>query len=108
MPQARQCRSRRTIANSTGLPLSIEIGASSPGTLGAIRIAGLKRHGVRAVHYLLPDPFDRKRSPSTAELQAWEARIKQFRIESYFDAYRSIKEEALLRLVTQLMSSGGK
>lgn len=83
---------------------SIEIGALSPGTLAEIRIAGVPRRSVCSVSYLLPDPFTGNRTPSTAELRAWEARMKEFRVDSYVEAYRRIKEKGLLRLAARLKS----
>lgn len=88
-------------------PASIEISVLSPGTLADIRLAGLPRGSVRSVRYLLPDPFDRVRAPSTAELRAWEARIAQFRVDSYLKVYRSITEEGLFRLAARLTTQRG-
>ncbi|MCW5735979.1 MAG: hypothetical protein KIS73_17760 [Enhydrobacter sp.] len=94
-------------APATGMS-SVEIGVLSPGTLADIRLAGLTRRDVRSVRYLLPDPFDGEHAPGTAELKAWEARIKQLRVDSYVKVYRSLDEEALFRLATRLRVKGGR
>lgn len=87
-------------------PPSIEISVLSPGTLADIRIAGLRRGGVRSVRYLLPDPFDGADAPSTAELKTWATRIKQFRVGGYIKVFRSINEEGLFRLAQRLTAKG--
>jgi hypothetical protein len=81
---------------------SIEIAASTPGTLGDIRIAGLGRHGPTSVRYRLPDPFAFGRSPGPADLKKWEATMKRFHVDTDFKQSRDITERSLFAIAARL------
>ena len=81
----------------------IEVAAHTPGTLGSIRVAGIKtgrKVTTAEVRYALPGPWSRRhgsKMPPKHELDAWEASVRSHRIEG-LDQYRRITEPMLLRI----------
>jgi hypothetical protein len=82
----------------------IEVAANTPGTVGDIRIAGVRSDVTAAVRYALPDPWDKPggRQPSDAEIDAWEAKVKQHRTGGDFRLCGVISERTILHIAEAL------
>lgn len=78
----------------------IEVAALTPGTLGDIRIAGIKSGMTASVRYALPDPWDKPgaKKPSDAEMDAWEASVRKHRADTDLEQYRRISVRSILRI----------
>ena len=74
----------------------IEVAALTPGTVGDIRIAGIAPGGSAAVRYVLPSPWDKRHKPPDAELDAWEAAMKQRQQDVDLEQYRRISARTIL------------
>lgn len=76
----------------------INIAALTPGTVGDIRIAGVAPGVTAAVRYVLPSPWDKqsRHPPPDAELDAWEASLKQHQRDMDLDQYRRISARTIL------------
>jgi len=82
----------------------IEVAAGTPGTVGDIRIAGVKSGVTAAVRYALPNPWDRAgaKTPSAAAIEAWEKRIKQHRADTDLEQYRRISARTIVQVAEAL------
>jgi hypothetical protein len=76
----------------------INIAASTPGTAGEIRIAGLAPGVTTAVRYLLPSPWDERsrQPPPDAELDAWETMVRRHHRDMDLEQFRRISAKTIL------------
>jgi hypothetical protein len=76
----------------------INIAASTPGTAGEIRIAGLAPGVTTAVRYVLPSPWDKRsrQSPPDAELDAWETMVRRHHRDMDLEQFRRISAKTIL------------
>lgn len=86
----------------------IEVAALTPGTVGDIRIAGVKSGLTGSVRYTVPSPWDRRHTkhPPKAEIDAWEAQVKRHRVDTDLEQYRRITARTILRVAEALASEG--
>jgi hypothetical protein len=82
----------------------MEISVLVMGTLGEVRIAGMKEGRTAAVRYALPTPWDRKRGkrPSGRELDAWAEAARASRGDSDLERSGRVSERTILRLAELL------
>jgi hypothetical protein len=81
----------------------IDIAALTPGTAGDIRIAGVAGGVTASVRYALPSPWDgRRRTPPKADIEVWEARLREQRPDTDLEQYRRISARTILRVAAVL------
>jgi len=76
----------------------IEVVAVTPGTVGNIRISGVKSRLTADVRYAIPGPWDKpgSKNPSKKEVDEWEARIKSHGEDTGFSASRRMNEKIIV------------
>jgi DNA-binding Xre family transcriptional regulator len=99
-----------TRGRKIGVAPLIEVAAHTPGTLGDIRIAGVKSGATASVRYALPDPWDKSgaKQPSSDELDAWEANVRRHRSDTDLAQYRVISERTILHIAEALAADREK
>ncbi len=82
----------------------IEVSVLVVGTLGELRIAGVKEERTAAVRYTRPVPASRKggKRPSGRELDAWAAAARASRGDSDYERSGRVSERTILRLAELL------
>jgi hypothetical protein len=97
-------RARVRIAPLIEVAPLIEIALLTPGTVGDIRIAGVKKGVTAAVRYALPDPWDKPgaKKPSGDAIDAWAAKVKMRRTDADLKQYRRISARTILRVAQAL------
>lgn len=76
----------------------IEVAATSPGTVGDIRVAGTASKKTASVTYDLPSPWDGAELPPADQLDAWEKRVKAERTDADLEELRRISGKTIMRL----------
>lgn len=84
----------------------IEVSALTPGTLGTIRVAGLKNGVAAMVRYDEPSPWDETKSPSERRIAAWEAK-RTAQTEADLEVYRRISARTIFQLGEALKTNDG-
>ena len=97
------------VAQEAGAPKAevaplIEVAFLSPGTLGDLRVAGMKDGLTAAVRYALPSPWDRpgRKKPSEAEIAAWEKQVHARHVDVDLEQYRKITARTILHIAEGL------
>jgi hypothetical protein len=98
---------RRKVPRADAEPI-IEIAATSPGTVGDVRIAGLAGGTTVSVTYDLPSPWDIREHPPDDALDAWETRVKAERTDSDLEELRRISGKTIMRLGKLLAPVSGE
>jgi hypothetical protein len=102
-------QAKGTRARKIDVAPQIEVSALTPGTLGNIRISGINAM-TADVRYALPDPWAKRRSkpPPKKEIDAWEARSRQYGVETDLEQYRRISAKTILGIAEALMDEKDK
>lgn len=80
----------------------IEIAATTPGTLGDIRIAGVRPGRTAQVRYVLPSPWDGARQPAAAAVDAWADKVRAYRGKADLEQHRRISAQTIFCIAEAL------
>jgi hypothetical protein len=98
---------RRKAPRADAEPI-IEIAATSPGTVGDVRIAGLAGGTTVSVTYDLPSPWDGRERPPDDALDAWEEQVKARSADTDLEELRRISGKTITRLGKLLAPVSGE